>query len=130
MYSAVTENVRVTVRPEFSDERSAPEAGAYFWLYGIEISNLSLKPVTLLSRHWRITDALGQVETVDGPGVVGEQPTIAPGAVYRYVSGCPLRTPTGAMVGAYDMIDGDGRRFSVEIPAFSLDSPYLRRVLN
>ncbi len=130
MYSASTRNIRVTVRPEFSNERSEPSDNNYFWVYTIEIANQGGKSVRLLHRHWRITDALGHLETVDGPGVVGEQPTIAPGQAYRYSSGCPLKTPSGFMAGSYDMIDEEGRSFEVEIPAFSLDSPFLRRVVN
>lgn len=130
MYSALTQDIRVTVRPEFSTDRSEPSEDSYFWIYTIEISNQGRRKVKLVHRHWRITDAVGHVETVDGPGVVGEQPTIAPGQAYRYSSGCPLKTPTGFMAGCYDMVDEEGHRFEVEIPAFSLDSPFLRRVLN
>jgi ApaG protein len=130
MYSALTQNIRVTVRPEFSSDRSEPSDDRYFWIYTIEIANQSRKVVRLVRRHWRIVDALGHLETVDGPGVVGEQPTIAPGQAYRYSSGCPLKTPSGFMAGSYDMIDEEGRSFEVEIPPFSLDSPFLRKVLN
>jgi ApaG protein len=130
MYSALTKDIRVTVQSEFSNERSEPIDGAYFWVYSIEIANHGHKSVQLMHRHWRITDALGHVETVDGPGVVGEQPTIEPGKAFRYSSGCPLRTPSGFMAGSYDMIDAEGRSFEVEIPAFSLDSPFLRKTLN
>jgi ApaG protein len=130
MYSALTKEIRVTVRPEFSNERSEPSDDSYFWVYTIEIANQGRKTVKLTHRHWRIIDALGHVETVDGPGVVGEQPTIAPGQAYRYSSGCPLKTPSGFMAGTYEMVDEEGRRFEVEIPAFSLDSPFLRKVLN
>lgn len=130
MYSAVTEGIRVTVRPEFSAERSEPSEDAYFWIYTVEISNQGPSRVRLTHRHWRIVDAFGHTESVDGPGVVGEQPTIGPGEAYRYSSGCPLRTPSGFMSGAYDMVDEQGRRFEVEIPAFSLDSPFLRRTVN
>ena len=130
MYSALTEGIRVTVRPEFSTDRSEPSEDNYFWIYTIEITNQGRRKVKLVHRHWRIIDAVGHIETVDGPGVVGEQPTIAPGQAYRYSSGCPLKTPTGFMAGCYDMVDEEGRRFEVEIPAFSLDSPFLRRTLN
>ncbi len=130
MYSAVTQNIRVTVRPDFSDERSTPEAHRYFWTYAVDIANRGERKVQLLSRRWIITDALGHVETVEGPGVVGEQPTLAPGETFSYVSGCPLKTPSGSMEGAYRMIDETGALFEVEIPAFSLDSPHLRRTLN
>ena len=76
--------------------------------------------MTLMERHWRITDADGRQQEVRGPGVVGEQPTIKPGELYRYASGCPLATPSGMMFGEYRMVGEDGRSFDVAIPAFSL----------
>jgi ApaG protein len=130
MYEAVTHRVKVTVEPAFDPERSDPDQRLYFWRYSIEIANLGDKPVTLIERHWRITDADGRLEEVRGPGVVGEQPTIAPGQSFRYASGCPLTTPSGMMVGEYLMVDAEERRFKVSIPAFSLDSPGGKRVLN
>ena len=130
MYSAVTHDIRVIVRPDFSEERSAPEFDRFFWTYAVEIANQGARTVQLLRRRWVITDALGHVETVEGPGVVGEQPTLAPGESYSYISGCPLPTPSGVMEGAYQMIDDKGRMFEVEIPAFSLDSDYMRKTLN
>ncbi len=130
MYAAVTHNIRVTVEPVYSPERSDPDEPRYFWTYTIEIANLSDRTVQLTHRHWRITDAAGHREEVRGPGVVGEQPTLAPGETVRYASGCPLRTPSGIMVGTYRMVAEDGAVFEVAIPAFSLDSPQTRRVLN
>jgi ApaG protein len=130
MYEAVTHRVRVTVEPAFDPERSDPDEPRYFWLYSIEVANLGERPVTLVERHWRITDANGQLQEVRGPGVIGETPTIKPGESFRYTSGCPLATPSGMMVGEYAMVDPDGRRFKVSIPAFSLDSPDGKRVLN
>src|ERR1700691_244019 len=123
MYSSLTDDIRVTVRPEFSLERSEPSDSRYFWLYTIEISNLGAVAVQLTHRYWRITDGDGRLEEVRGPGVVGEQPTLQPGQSFRYTSGCPLKTPNGIMVGAYRMVDANGKAFDVEIPAFSLDSP-------
>ncbi len=130
MYSAVTHDIRVTVTPEFSEERSEPAANRYFWLYTIEIANIGRRTVQLTHRHWRITDASGKLEEVRGPGVVGEQPMLEPGQSFRYTSGCPLTTPSGIMAGSYRMVDGGGRAFDVVIPAFSLDSPHAKRVLN
>ena len=112
MYEAVTHRVRVTVEPAFDPERSDPDEPRYFWLYSIEIANLGDKPVTLIERHWRITDADGRQQEVRGPGVVGEQPTIQPGKSFSYTSGCPLTTPSGMMVGEYAMVtrkDGASR---------------------
>ena len=130
MYMAVTHQVKVTVEPTFEPDRSDPADGRYFWRYDIEIANLGDKPVTLLERHWRITDGDGRQQEVQGPGVVGEQPTIQPGEAFRYASGCPLTTPSGLMVGEYRMLANNGESFSVAIPAFSLDSPHAKRVLN
>ena len=80
--------------------------------------------IRLRSRHWRITDRNGQVQEVRGEGVVGEQPVLNPGDSFEYTSGVPLSTPSGIMVGAYVMETEAGESFTVEIPAFSLDSPF------
>jgi len=130
MYEAVTHQVKVTVEPTFDPERSDPDERRYFWLYAVEIVNLGDNPVTLMDRHWRITDANGRQQEVRGPGVIGEQPTIEPGKSFKYTSGCPLTTSSGLMVGAYRMVDPAGRSFEVSIPAFSLDFPGGKRVLN
>lgn len=130
MYRSVTADVEVTVWPEFSEERSDPDEPLFFWVYTIEIRNLGTAPVQLRARHWRITDGHGRVQEVKGPGVVGEQPLLQPGAHFRYSSGCPLPTPQGIMVGTYEMEGENGRRFQVDIPAFSLDSPFENPVLN
>jgi len=130
MYTAVSNNIKVTVRPKYLAERSEPDEGRYFWSYTIEIANDGDRTVQLTHRHWQITDANGHREEVRGPGVVGEQPRLKPGDAFSYTSGCPLRTPSGVMVGTYRMVDESGRVFDVAIPAFSLDSPHAKRVLN
>jgi ApaG protein len=130
MYTAVTRHIQVTVMPQFVADRSDPDEGRFFWAYTIEITNLGRDPVQLTARHWRITDGNGLLEEVRGPGVVGEQPVIQPGESFRYTSGCPLTTPSGIMVGSYRMLDAAGDGFDVEIPAFSLDSPFAQRTLN
>lgn len=131
MYQATTRDIRVKVEPSFLEEESNPEENRYFWAYTIEVSNLGLDTVQLRSRYWRITDASGKVEEVRGPGVVGKQPTLKPGETFTYTSGCPLTTPSGIMVGTYHMQStGTGEMFIVDIPAFSLDRPGTRRVVN
>lgn len=130
MYTAVTRDIQVTVMPQFVAERSDPDEGRFFWAYTIEITNLGSEAVQLTARCWIITDGVGLVEEVRGPGVVGEQPVIQPGEAFRYTSGCPLSTPSGVMVGSYRMVDPSGAGFDVEIPAFSLDSPFALRTLN
>ncbi|ASD26716.1 CO2+/MG2+ efflux protein ApaG [Brevundimonas diminuta] len=129
-YTAETEGVVVRVRPSYLAGQSDPAESRWVWAYQVEIVNLSGGPVQLVARRWTITDALGRVEEVRGPGVVGEQPVIEPGDSYAYASGCPLTTPSGSMVGAYFMQDAEGRMFEAAIPAFSLDVPDSRRVLN
>ena len=130
MYTETTNDVRVTVEPSYLDDRSEPARDQYFWAYTVEIQNIGAKPVQILARHWIITDAHGRREEVRGMGVVGEQPVIEPGAAFTYTSGCPLGTPSGTMVGTYQAIDADGQLFTVAIPAFSLDVPSAKRVLN
>ena len=129
-YEAETDEIVVRVRPSYLAGQSDPAAGRWVWAYQVEIVNLSAGPVQLVARRWIITDARGQVEEVRGAGVVGEQPTIQPGDSYSYASGCPLGTESGAMGGANQMGDDRGRMFDVAIPAFSLDVPGERRVLN
>ncbi len=130
MYERVTHDVRVTVTPEFQSDRSEPDENRWFWSYTIEITNLGEAPVRLRARRWLITDAHGRRQEVTGPGVVGEQPLIGPGESFEYTSGCPLGTSSGFMAGSYRMEDAAGAFFDVEIPAFSLDLPETKRVLN
>ncbi|MEC7796592.1 MAG: Co2+/Mg2+ efflux protein ApaG, partial [Pseudomonadota bacterium] len=122
--------ILIRVRPSYLAGQSDPDEGRWVWAYQVEIVNLSGTTVQLMARRWTITDGHGHVEEVRGPGVVGEQPVIEPGGSYAYASGCPLPTDSGSMVGAYYMTDAEGRSFEVEIPAFSLDTPGARRVLN
>ena len=130
VYQAVTRNILVRVAPSYLASDSDPENGRFLWAYTVEIENHGQETVQLISRHWIITDAMGHVEEVRGSGVVGEQPVLSPGDTYAYASGCPLATSSGAMHGAYRMVDEAGVSFDVAIPAFSLDVPDARRVLN
>lgn len=122
MYRAVTRNIEVTVSPRFLAERSDPEKGHFFWAYTIGITNLGRSTVQLMSRHWQITDAQGRMQEVRGAGVVGEQPVLEPGESFEYTSGVPLPTSSGFMTGSYGMVTGEGERFDIDIPAFSLDA--------
>lgn len=130
MYSKTTRHIRVTVTPHYLDHQSRPDEDHYVWAYSIDIQNEGEQDVQLLSRHWVITDGRGQVQTVTGPGVVGEQPLLHPGECFTYTSGCPLSTPSGIMVGRYEMRAGNGDVFWIDVPAFSLDSPYQGVILN
>lgn len=130
MYRARTREIEVTVEPYYLEEQSDPADSRYVWGYRILIVNHSPKTVRLMTRYWNITDANGQVDEVNGPGVIGKQPVLQPGETYEYSSGCPLDTPSGVMFGHYSMEASDGEVFDVAIPAFSLDAPGLSRVLN
>ena len=130
MYKTRTHDIEVTVEPFYLDDQSDPEEARYVWAYHVMIENHGSERVQLISRYWRITDALGHVQEVRGEGVVGEQPVLNPGDSYEYTSGAPLSTPSGVMVGAYSMTTRDGVTFDVDIPAFSLDSPYEERSVN
>ena len=122
---ATTGDVAVRVAVSYQAETSEPAASRWFWVYHIRIENHGEMDVQLIDRHWEITDGRGSVHLVEGSGVVGEQPVIAPGGSYDYVSGCPLATPSGRMIGSYGMMDEHGRRFTVAIPEFPLLDPAL-----
>lgn len=120
---ALTRGIRVRVQPQFDPSRSNPSAGQWFFLYTVTIENLGQEAVQLLTRHWIITDGNGQVEEIRGPGVVGEQPVLAPGEAFQYTSGCPLPTEVGKMEGSYQMITDSGEAFDATIAPFTLAAP-------
>jgi ApaG protein len=120
---AETAGIVVRVSVSYLPEQSEPDRGRWFWAYHVRIENGSSQSVQLLTRHWIITDGRGARHTVEGEGVVGEQPLIAPGASFDYVSGCPLATPTGSMQGSYHVVTEDGGAFDVAIPKFALLAP-------
>ena len=122
-HTAITDGITVRVAVNFLPEQSRIEAGKWFWVYHIRIENGSDETVQLVTRHWRITDARGMVNLVEGEGVVGEQPVLAPGQSHDYVSGCPLTTPNGSMEGHYTFSRPSGEKFEVKIPFFPLAAP-------
>jgi ApaG protein len=130
MYQSTTRTISVAVKPIYLEDESVPENDYYVWAYEVHIRNQGAEPVQLLRRHWRITDAQGHVVEVDGDGVGGEQPVLKPGETFAYAGNTPLSTPYGIMGGAYRMSTEGGEAFDVEIPTFSLHSPFARRVLH
>jgi ApaG protein len=130
MYEQTTRSIRVQVKPKYLESQSRPDENHFVWAYTVTIENKGSEIVTLRSRSWKITDARGRTQEVKGPGVVGEQPTLKPGQSFEYTSGAPLGTPSGFMVGTYQMQTAAGEMFNVEIPAFSLDSPHTPRRIN
>ncbi|HXP30692.1 MAG TPA: Co2+/Mg2+ efflux protein ApaG [Stellaceae bacterium] len=124
MYSETTRSIKVTVKPIYLEDQSSPADNHYVWAYHVRIENRGRETVQLRRRHWRITDGMGRSQEVRGPGVVGEEPVLGPGQAFEYTSGTPLSTPSGIMVGSYEMETPSGESFAVAIPAFSLDSPH------
>lgn len=129
-FSATTRGIRVIAQPFYLDEQSVPDRSQFVWAYRIEIINDGDEVVRLESRTWSITDAKGVTQEVHGPGVVGEFPRLEPGESFTYTSGVPLSEPSGVMSGAYQMVSEAGDHFDIEIPAFSLDSPFAIGRLN
>lgn len=123
MFEATTQDIRVQVEPTYVREESNPGDSYYFFAYKVRIHNGSTRSVQLLSRHWIITDGFGQVEEVEGAGVVGVQPLLRPGESFEYSSFCPLVTPTGSMEGTYMMADEKGATWKITIPKFLLADP-------
>lgn len=124
MYSTTTRSIKVMVKTIYLDDQSSPSDNHFVWAYHVRIENHGEETVQLRRRHWKITDALGRMQEVRGAGVVGEQPILKPGEAFEYTSGTPLPTPSGIMVGSYEMETKGGESFNVAIPAFSLDSPH------
>ncbi|MBM3649299.1 MAG: Co2+/Mg2+ efflux protein ApaG [Alphaproteobacteria bacterium] len=130
MYTASTRAIEVTVRPQYLPDQSDPAKSQFVWAYQVRIENKGDVAVQLHSRHWKITDALGRLQEVKGPGVVGKTPLLRPGEMFEYTSGTPLSTPSGFMGGTYQMVSETGDKFDIVIPTFSLDLPSTERRLN
>jgi ApaG protein len=118
-----TNGIRVRVVSEFLPERSSPREDQYVFAYHITISNVGSEAAQLISRHWIITNADGETDEVQGPGVVGEQPLLGPGEEFEYTSFCPLKTNVGAMHGSYTMVTKGGQVFEARIAPFTLAVP-------
>jgi ApaG protein len=130
MYTATTRAISVTVKPQYLPDQSEPNKAQYVWAYQVRIENKGDIAVQLRSRHWKITDGLGRLQEVKGPGVIGKTPRLRPGEVFEYTSGSSLSTSSGFMGGTYQMVSESGENFDVEIPTFSLDTPNAARQLN
>jgi ApaG protein len=123
VYEDRTEGIRVQVRPDFSLAQSAPDEGRFVFSYRVHLENLGEEPGQLLYRHWDIHDSVGEHSEVDGEGVIGEQPFLAPGGSHTYQSFCVLKSPSGYMEGHYTFTRSDGSHFRVRIPRFELAAP-------
>lgn len=123
MSDTTTRGIRVEIQSEYLPERSDPASNYYFFSYHVRISNVGSEAAQLLSREWIITDGDGNQERVQGPGVIGEFPHLAPGAAFEYTSFCPLSTPHGSMHGSYTLRSGSGESFEADIHPFTLAVP-------
>jgi ApaG protein len=123
MSEATTRGIHVKVEALYVPDRSAPERSQYFFAYHVRVSNTGDEAAQLVSRRWVITDGEGEVQIVEGPGVVGEQPLLTPGTSFEYTSFCPLPTPYGTMHGTYRMMCPGGGSFDAVIAPFTLAVP-------
>jgi ApaG protein len=124
-YTETTRSIRVSVRSFYLTDQSRPADNHYVWAYRVRIENLGTVSVQLLRRTWNITDSQGRTQTINGEGVIGQQPVLDPGEHFEYTSGTPLDTPSGFMSGLFHMVNsGTGEAFDIRVPAFSLDSPH------
>tara|TARA_B100000963_G_scaffold361034_1_gene394489 strand:+ start:183 stop:575 length:393 start_codon:yes stop_codon:yes gene_type:complete len=130
MYSKTTNGVTVTVTPYFLEDQSSPQEDHYVWAYQVNIINTSSNTIKLNHRSWVIIDANGKIMNIQGEGVVGEFPILKPGESFEYTSGTPLKTSNGFMQGFYLMSQNNGEQLKIDIPAFSLDSPYGKKNLH
>jgi ApaG protein len=130
MYSKTTKGVTVTVKPYFLDDQSSPNDNHYVWAYKVNINNQGIESLKLNHRTWIIIDGNGKVHQIQGEGVVGETPKIEPGEIFEYTSGTPLKTTSGIMQGYYLMTDDNGEDLKIDIPTFSLDSPYEKKKIH
>lgn len=119
-YEALTDEIRVIVRPIYLDGQTDVMNGRFVFGYFVRIVNEGLSEVQLLRRHWLISDGRGKVEEVEGEGVVGAQPVIDSGDFHEYNSFCILETFEGSMEGTYLMQRPNGERFRAVIPRFNL----------
>jgi ApaG protein len=123
MSDTVTRGIRIAVESFYVEERSEPREGYFFFAYRVRIKNEGSETAQLLSREWIITDSDGNVERVEGAGVVGEKPVLAQGETFEYTSFCPLRTSMGSMEGGYTMQTASGETFVARIDPFTLAMP-------
>ncbi|HTN18031.1 MAG TPA: Co2+/Mg2+ efflux protein ApaG [Chitinophagaceae bacterium] len=125
MVHKVTNDVNIVVETFYQPAQSKPIHSEYLFAYRITIENLGSVPVKLMRRHWHIIDSNGDVREVEGEGVVGQQPTIAPGESYQYISSCNLSSDMGKMYGTYMMEDLFTKKMmQVGIPEFMLIAPF------
>lgn len=130
MYSQETSDILVTASPHYEDDMSTPFEDYYVWSYNIKIQNKSAVAIKITHRSWVVVDNKGQIQEVSGEGIIGLQPVIKPGNSFEYSSNVHLGTPSGIMMGTYEVSLEDGKMIEVEVPSFSLDCPHIRQAAN
>lgn len=124
MDSIITNGIEISVSNRYYSEHSDPKSNHYFFVYEVAITNKTDYTVKLIKRHWDIVDGYGENRVVDGDGVVGETPVIAPNETFIYNSGCNFSTEFGKMSGYYVMQKMlDSSTFHVLIPEFLMFLP-------
>lgn len=127
MVSKVTDGVKVSVEQFYQPDYSNPLQREFMFAYRVTIENNNSFPVQLLRRHWFIQDSNAEQREVEGEGVIGAQPIIAPEEQYQYISGCNLKSELGQMFGTYLMENAiTHARFEVSIPVFQMEAPFKR----
>ena len=121
-YHLNSNGIAITVRPRYAPEHSDPAEPRYVFIYHIRIENEGERTVQLRWRHWYIHDDVAGESEVQGEGVVGEQPVLAPGDDYEYESFCVLQGTTGHMQGTYTFHSPDGTMMKADIPLFHLSA--------
>ncbi len=125
MVQQVTQGIKISVETKFNSTFYRNNKMHYTYNYSVTIENQSNDTVQLISRHWKIADALNNIEIVEGDGVIGQKPVLKPGSFYNYSSGCILISPFGAMKGFYNMVNfATTSKFRVAIPSFKLSAPF------
>lgn len=123
-------NLKITATPNYESNAYEPEEG-YVWSYDIQVENAGTSAVQIIARNWKIIDSHGNIREISGEGVVGKKPIIKAGEQFKYSSYAQLNNSSGIMFGSYKVKDLEtGMIFKVEIPAFSLDSPNEKMVVN
>ena len=129
-YRETTNYISVSVSPEYLHQQSEPSDSHFTWAYHVHIENSGSTSIQVLARHWKVTDIKGQSHEIVGDGLVGKQPVLKSGEVFRYSSGTPLSTSSGFMSGSFLLISEGGELFNAAVPSFSLDSPLPSRPLH
>ena len=129
-YKETTKYISVSVSPEYLHQQSEPSDNHFTWAYHVHIENSGSTSIQVLARHWKVTDIKGQSHEIVGDGLVGKQPVLKSGEVFRYSSGTPLSTPSGFMSGSFLLISEGGELFNALVPSFSLDSPLTNHPLH